>query len=223
MKSRRTAALFAAAALSLGLAACGGGGSGESSSSSTPTTPPSTTTAKESPKSGGGSLTPAGTKLGLGQEATVAWVPFAEEDPSKAVKGLELKVAVESIEKKAIDDLKGLELEPDEEEETPYFVKLSLEALGSSEPPENEDPAIAFNAIDDRGQEQESVTVIGDFPDCEEAEMPRPFTNGASFESCSIYLVRGGGSIEKMAWPDGPSEPNQLTPYFDDPVVWEGG
>jgi hypothetical protein len=222
MKSRRIAALFAVAALSLGLAACGGGGSDESSSSpSTP--PPPKTTADESTGNAGNGLTPPGTKLKLGQEATVAWVPFAEEDPTMAVDGLELKVAVESIEMKTLDDLQGLELEPDEEEETPYFVKFRLEALSGTEPPKDEDAAIAFDAIDERGQEQTSATILGEFPDCEETDMPQPFTNGASYESCSIYLVHKGGAIETIEWPDGPSEPNEITPYFDDPVVWEGG
>jgi len=224
MKQRRTAALFAAAALSLGLAACGGGGSGESSSSSTASTPPPTTTTADQPQSGGaGGLTPAGTKLPLGREATVAWVPYAEEDPTKAQQGLELKVVVESIEMKSIDDLASLELEPEEEEKTPYFVKYRLEALGGKEPPKEENPALAFDALDDRGQEQTSATIIGEFPDCEEAEMPQPFTSGDSYESCSIYLVHKGGAIAKIEWRGGPSEPNEITPYFDDPVVWEGG
>jgi hypothetical protein len=223
MKSSQIAALFAAAALSLGLAACGGGGSDESSSSNPSTPQPPKTTADESTGNAGKGLTPPGTNLGLGQEATVAWVPFAEEDPTMAVDGLELKVTVESIEMKTLDDLEGLELEPDEEEETPYFVKLRLEALGGTEPPKDESPAIAFDAIDDRGQEQTSATIFGEFPDCEETDMPRPFTNGASYESCSIYLVHKGGAIQKVKWADGPSEPNEITPYYDDPIVWEGG
>jgi hypothetical protein len=224
MKSRWIAALLSAAALSLALSACGGGGgSGESSSSSTSSTPPTKETSTEAPSESSGALTPPGTTLPLGKEATVAWLPFGEQDPTKAQAGLELKASVLAIEKRSIGDLEGLELEPEEEEKTPYFVKVKLEALGSKEPPADEQPGLEFDAIDDRGQEQSSVTVLGEFPGCEENLPPKPFTSGAGYESCFIYLVRSGGSIDKVEWRSGPTEANAQTAYYEEPVVWEGG
>ncbi len=220
MKSRHTAALFAAAALTLGLAACGGSGDSSSSESSSATTP-----AAEAPKPVAGNLTPPGAQLKVGQDATIAWVPFAEDDATGtgAKKGIELKASVVSIEKKTTDDLSGIELEPEEEEKTPYFVKVRIEALGDKEPPENEEPDIRFAAIDDRDQEAGSLTLLGgSFEDCENEVMPRPFTSGESFESCLIYLVHSGGSIEKVQWADGPAGAEEITPYFDEPIVWEG-
>lgn len=221
MKSSRTALLAAALALVLGLAACGGSDEGSSDTSSETSTP---TTAETTPDSNGqsGALTPPGTQLKVGEEATLAWVPFSEESATEPEKGIEVGVTVEAIEKGSIDDFANIELEPEEEESTPYYVKFRIEALSGTEPPPDEEPYIAFDAIDDRGQEQSNVTFIGDFETCENTDMPRPFTKGESFEACLAYLVPGGGTIEKVEWGTGPTDGSDLTPYYDEPVVWEG-
>ena len=36
------------------------------------------------------------------------------------------------------------------------------------------------------------------------------------------YLIPGGGSIQKVQWDDGPAAANQVTAYFDHPIVWGG-
>jgi hypothetical protein len=41
-------------------------------------------------------------------------------------------------------------------------------------------------------------------------------------ESCLAYLIPGGGSIQKVEWDDGPAAANQVTAYFDHPIVWAG-
>jgi hypothetical protein len=223
MKSRLTAALIVAAslALGLGLAACGGGGSDDGSSEGSTSTPSTQSTTADS-NSKGGALTPPGTKLKLGEEATLGWVPFTEGSNSGAKDGIDVKVTVEAIEEGSADDLESVEIEGADEDSVPYFVKVRIEAVSSTEPPPDEEPDIALDAIDDRGQEQSDVIFFGEFERCEEEEMPRPFTDGASYESCLTYLIPGGGSIEKVEWNDGPSEANELTPYYDEPVVWEG-
>ena len=82
------------------------------------------------------------------------------------------------------------------------------------------DPDITFDAIDDRGQQQGSVTFFGTFPRCDNKSAPKPFVNGKSYTSCITYLMPGGGSIQKMQWNDGPAKGEAVTPYFDNPVVW---
>ena len=52
---------------------------------------------------------------------------------------------------------------------------------------------------------------------------PKPFANGKSYESCLTYLMPGGGSIQKVQWNSGPSKAGEVTPYFDDPIVWAAG
>jgi hypothetical protein len=76
------------------------------------------------------------------------------------------------------------------------------------------DPDLKFGAVDDRGQEQGSVTFIGDFERCEDTDAPKPFTQGKSYESCLTYLVGGDGSITEVRW-KGSDE------YIIKPVIWK--
>jgi hypothetical protein len=218
-----SAVLLALALLALTFAASGCGGSG-SSSSSTTTASSSETAASSSPgeaSSGSGdALTPPDTELKVGEVATVSYVPYEEEAKSGEHQGIKVKVAVTAIEEKSQGDLSGVELEPEEEERTPYFVKAKLEAVGNEEPPGEESPALRLSAIDDRGQEAESLTILGEFSTCEEEQPPAHFVAGESFETCVIYLVREGGSVAEMKWESGPTEKDGLSEYFEHPVIW---
>jgi hypothetical protein len=227
---RGIAALGAAAALALGMTACGEGstdGGGTSTTSQAPTTTTSATTTGTTSTStadtdgGSGGLTPPGAKLGFGDEATVAWVPPSNFSTSGAHQGYKLQVSVESIERGSLDDFKNIDLDEDQQRSTPYYVKVTLKALEDVKVG-TDDPDIAFEAIDDRGQQQGSVTFFGTFERCDDTQVPRPFSNGKSYESCLTYLVPGGGSIDEVRWNDGPSRANAVTPYFDKPIVWSG-
>jgi hypothetical protein len=203
MKSR-TAVLLVGGALALGLGACGGGGSSEEGDAHVSKGP----------------LTTPGTKLKFGQAARLVWVP-----PSLGLEGKSdgprLKVTVDSIEKGSIGDFGGVELKPDEEDSTPYYMHLSIEAL-EEVPASIEDEAdTALMAIDDRGQEHFGVIFGGEFPTCEDERTPKPMKPGDSFESCMTYLMPGGGSIVEANWNNGREEPDgEVTPYFEEPVVW---
>ena len=221
------AALIAAASLTVFLAACGGSGSSDSSSDSTATsTPPAQTeTTGTAPVVQGLALTPPGTKLPLGKEAVVGWVPPGTYGKPGDREGIKLKVAVEAIEEASIDDFDEVGLEPDQEKSTPYYVKLKLESLGEGEDPSIagiDEPDLSFAAIDDRGQEQGSITFLGDFPPCEDTTPPDSFDAGASYESCLSYLMPGGGSIDSIVWNNGPAKEQEVTPYFSEPIVWSG-
>jgi hypothetical protein len=50
----------------------------------------------------------------------------------------------------------------------------------------------------------------------------KPFKDGKSYQGCLTYLMPGGGSIQQVQWNDGPAAADQVTPYFDHPVVWGG-
>ncbi len=43
---------------------------------------------------------------------------------------------------------------------------------------------------------------------------------GKSYESCFAYLPPGGGSIQSVAWNDGPAPASGVSVYFDKPIVW---
>ncbi len=128
-----------------------------------------------------------------------------------------------AIEEGSTGDLKNIELEPDDEGATPFYVRLKLEAPTSAAVPANEDPAYSFTAIDDRKEEQPSVTFLGEFEPCEDVTVPKQFSGGVSYETCLTYLMQGGGKIEEVRWDSGPAKANEVTPYFEEPIVWTAG
>jgi len=231
MTASRIAALVAAGALTLGMAACGssddgGGGSttpaaAETTAAMTETTATTETNAAET-NGGGGQLTPPGAKLAFGDTATVAWIPPSRFSASGGQQGYRLEVTVKSIEKGSLDDFKNIDLDADQKRSTPYYVSINVKALQDVKAG-TDDPDIALKAIDDRGQEQGEVIFFGTFDRCENADVPRPFSGGKSYDSCLTYLVPGGGSIDEVRWNDGPSRKNDVSPYFEKPVVWSGG
>jgi hypothetical protein len=235
MKPGWIAAWAVAALVVPGLAACGGSSPGASSSSgsspgasSSPSqgaTSQSQGTSKSDTSSqtgAQGALTAPGTHLSLDRTATVGWVPPTQYSATRANKALTLRVTVVSIQKGTIADFQNVDLNASQKKDTPYYVTVRVTALGGTVPPANSDPAIAFRAIDDRGQEQESITFLGTFSRCDEATPPKPFVNGKSYQSCLAYLMPGGGAIQKVEWNDGPSKANEVTPYFDNPIIWAG-
>lgn len=231
MKASRTAVLLVGGALALGLVACGGGGSSTASGSgsSAPessTASPSTQSGtpekakKVAPASAQGGLTPPGTKLKFGEAATLEWMP-AEVELEGGTKGTKLKVTVDSIEEGSIGDFDEVELEASQKGSTPYYMNITVEALDDVPASYEEEADLEVTAIDDRGQEQESVTFIGEFSRCEDAEQPKGMKAGESFESCMAYLIPGGGSIVEAQWRNGANQANgEISPYFEEPVIW---
>jgi hypothetical protein len=207
------------AALGLGLTACGGGGGGPAGTSVS-SVPTSTATAESSVVSGG--LTPPGTRLRLGQRAIVGFVPPLSSG-TITHKGYQLQVTVASIKKGSIADFKNVQLKPAERKSTPYYVTVRITSLSASAPLGTNDPDVTFDAIDDRGQKQGSITFIGTFSQCRDASLPKPFVKGKAYTSCLAYLMPGGGSIQQVQWANGPAKADAVTPYFDKPIVWNGG
>jgi hypothetical protein len=135
-------------------------------------------------------------------------------------KALTFKVTVESIQKGTIADFSNVDLNAKQKKMTPYYVKVMVTAASNMRWNGDDDPAISFRAVDDRGQTQGSLTFFGDFPRCEEISAPKPFTSGKSYQSCFAYLLPGGGSIQRVDWNDGPTPANGVSAYFDKPIVW---
>lgn len=232
MKSGRTAALVITAIALPALAACSGGSSsgsnpaagatgGGNQPTATATAPASSAPASPSAAAAGANgLTPPGTHLGFGTAATVGWVPPTLDTGTGAHKGLKLQVTVESIQKGTIADFTNIDLNAAEKKSTPYYVRVRLTALGNVAPPKDNDPALTFTAIDDRGQEQDNITILGTFQRCDDPSPPTSFANGKSYQSCLTYLIPGGGSIKSVEWKDGPAPADDVSAYYDRPVVW---
>jgi hypothetical protein len=230
MKPGRIAAWAIAAVAVPGLAACSGSSPASSGSSPAASSPAGTSAPAQSPASsqpaaqgrtaGSGSLTPPGTHLALGGPATVGWVPPSQDLGTGAHKGIKLQVTVVSIQKGTMADFRNVELNGTQRNSTPYYVQLRVTALNNASVPKDSDPAITFTAIDDRGQQQQSITFLGTFSRCDDPTPPKQFVSGKTYESCLAYLIPGGGSIQKVQWDNGPAAANQVTPYFDRPIVW---
>jgi hypothetical protein len=125
-----------------------------------------------------------------------------------------------SIQKGTMADFRNVQLNGNERTSTPYYVQLRVTALSSTPPPKHSDPAITFTAIDDRGQQQQSITFLGTFSRCDDPMPPKQFVSGKTYGSCLAYLIPGGGSIQKVQWDNGPAAANEVTPYFERPIVW---
>jgi hypothetical protein len=229
MKPGLIAAWAIAAVAIPGLAACSGTSSGSSpaspGSSSASTNSPAASQAASQPAAqgqtaGSGSLTPPGAHFAFGGPATVGWVPPSQDTGTGAHHGIRLRVSVVSIQKGTMADFRNVQLNGNERKSTPYYVQLRVTALSSTLPPKDSDPAITFTAIDDRGQQQQSITFLGTFSRCDDPMPPKHFVSGKTYESCLAYLIPGGGSIQKVQWDNGPAAANEVTPYFDRPIVW---
>jgi len=230
MKPGRIAAWAIAAVAVPGLAACSGTSSGSSPASpgtpaaagtSSPVqSPASSQPAAQGRTAGSGGLTPPGTRLAFGGPATVGWVPPSQDLGTGAHKGIKLQVTVVSIQKGTMADFRNVELNGNQRSSTPYYVQLRVTALSNASVPKDSDPAITFTAIDDRGQEQQSITFLGTFSRCDDPTPPKQLVSGKTYQSCLAYLIPGGGSIQKVQWDNGPAAANQVTPYFDRPIVW---
>jgi hypothetical protein len=120
------------------------------------------------------------------------------------------------IEKGSMDDFKNIDLDADQKASTPYYVTVRIENTGDEIPlgDMEGDPDLKFAAVDDRGQEQGSITFIGDFDRCTDNDAPKPFAKGKSYESCLAYLVGGDGSIRDVRWQGSDK-------YILKPVVWK--
>ena len=224
MKPGRITAWAIAAVAVPGLAACSGTSTASPASSPVASRSAGTSSPAQSPAgsqtAGSGSLTPPGTHLAFGGAATVGWVPPSQDTGTGAHRGIKLRVTVVSIQKGTMADFRNVQLNGTERKATPYYVQLRVTALSSTPPPKDSDPAITFTAIDDRGQQQQSITFLGTFSRCDDPMPPKHFVSGKTYDSCLAYLIPGGGSIQKVQWDNGPAAANEVTPYFDRPIVW---
>jgi hypothetical protein len=224
-------AIALATAVSLALAACGSSGSGTTQSSSTTaasTAAPTTASTSASTSTGEattaststgsaqpGGTTAAGTKLALGASALVDYHPGTNANSPT----LRLQVSVLSIQKGSQADMNGVELEKSQRGQTPYYVKLRIRNEGAGDADAEEgDPAVGFDATDDRGEQGQELSVIGTFRPCESATQPKPFTRGVTYTTCVIYMVGGGGSIVQEEWTGSGGDA-----YTENPIVWKAG
>jgi hypothetical protein len=193
---------------------CGGDDDDEAA---TPATTPAAETTTEADDGGGatagGGRTAPGTTLKVGETAHVTYKPLSATDEKNL---FQVDATALKIEKGSIDDFENISLDADQKASTPYYVTVKIENTGEEIPlgDQEGDPDLKFGAVDDRGQDQPSITFIGDFERCEDTDAPKPFAKGKSYESCLAFLVGGDGSITEVRWKGSDK-------YILDPVVWK--
>jgi hypothetical protein len=183
---------LSAVSLLLAVAGCGSSSSHSSSSASSGAGTASTAAAGTSSSAAGaatssGAITQPGTTLKLGDTATV---PF--KSPASTSNGpppYKLQVTVQSITKASISDFKGIQLDATEKAGTPYYVRFKVMNVGDGDIGTYAEGAIS--GVDNTGQQAQSVTFIGTFPPCNDADQPKPFTRGKTWSTCQVYLVPG--------------------------------
>jgi hypothetical protein len=210
----RGAAALAAVGLAAALAACGGGSSSSSTASGSATTASvarvpaatsSATTTAVSSKSGG--ITAPGTKLSVGKTARV---PYHKAGASGTAPSSTLAVTVQSFDKGSLSDFNGIQLDATQKASTPYYVKLHVTNLGPSAI-DVDGSAAAIEGVDSTGNNQSSVTFIGDFPRCHDAASTTPIPSGKGYDDCLTFLIPGG--IKAISY-------NGTDSYIDSPVTW---
>ena len=198
----RKGVLVAAVAAAMLTTGCGGSGDEDSASTPEPaaettaaetTAPAKTTAAETTPAAETGDVTPAGSRLKVGEAATIDY-----EDTGGSGKSSLIAVTPESIEEGSIDDFANIELDESQKSATPYYVRMTVENVGEGDLSGTE-PGSYINGVDDRGQDQNELIFFGEFDACPDAD-PKSLKPGESYETCLTYLIPGGGTIEGLRW-----------------------
>lgn len=169
--TRTSCASFAVAAVLAASAAagCGGGGGGSGDKGPTKT-------------------------LKVGQPATVTY-----KDPVTQKVKSTVEFSPISIEKRSIADLAAIDLEPSQKSSTPYFVKVRYKNVGSGLVKNTYLDLPTLTALDDRGESQSHLIVIGGFNRCDTGS--KRLKKGKTFEGCDVYLIpEGGGKLASLEW-----------------------
>ena len=211
----------AAVALSVLVGACGGSsgsssaastsstaaGSSNAAAASTPSSAASTSSGSSGQATSG--VTKPGTGLSVGQTATVTYTPLTSSGNGKA---RTVKVTVASIHTGSAADLKTLDVSGAPKGALPQYATVTVTNLGPLSI-DVDGTSDAIQGIDHSGNQQDPVSIIGDFPPCDQNSSTTPVAAGASFHTCLTYLVSGG--IAKVGW-------TGTDDYMNSPVTWSG-
>jgi hypothetical protein len=207
--SRTWRVAAAALVLAVLLAACGG------SSSSSPTSSAQAAAPSSSSSSSSSSAAPAstavakpGASFGVGQAATVNFIPPSQNTKTPVTR---LQVTVQSIQKGTLADFKNVQLDAQQKAGTPTYVQVKIANIGSK-PAQSDTAAADIEGVDNTGNTEQSLTIIGDFARCNDASSEKPISPGKSLQTCLIFLVPGG--ISKVAY-------TGTEDYIGSPVTWK--
>lgn len=197
----RFSAVAIAAALTLGATACGTDPAKPSPSAS-PTVP------AYLPVPSGVDLTVPGTALKIGQHAVIAWRPNQREVAA-------LDVRVRRLERTTYDkSFQGWAVSPDQAATTPYFARVTVKNVSTSDLGGLPVPIVAqmANGVSAAAQPFAQRT----FTPCHPTVLPKKFAAGATAELCFVFPISPGQDLAAIAF-----QP-QGTDGFLKSVTWTG-
>jgi len=192
MSHRKT--IIAACAAVLALAGCGtetAGAAAPGTSVPKSTVATSSSTSAEATPASDGGLTPSGTKLAVGETATVMY-----ETKSLSKDGTQLAVTVTSVKAGSIGDLADFDLDAQSKVSDPFYVTVNFKNVG----PLPMEPGGIFGVIDAHntsGDELNRLSLIGDFAPCQ-GDVPDNLAVGADYTDCEVYLAPTGQDISDV-------------------------
>ncbi|MFW6775449.1 hypothetical protein ACOACO_14285 [Nocardioides sp. CPCC 205120] len=199
-----------AVALLLPLAACGGDDRAGTADAPTTADPsPSVATSSATGRAtdylevpAAVELTEPGTRLALGDVATIAWRPAADRVGALAVR-------VTSVVPAPAGAFDGWLVGGAGVAATPYFVATTVENVGEEDLAGQDVPLYLLR--DDAALVPAS-RFGAEFPACPSTPLPTPFGPGASATQCQVHLAAEGTAVEGLAF----------QPWDGlEPVVWE--
>jgi hypothetical protein len=156
-----------------------------------PSSAAKTTSSPPAAPAGDGELTPTGTKLALGQAATVQY-----ETESLSKETVKLAVTAVSVKKGAIADLKNFNLDAQTKVSEPYYVTMSFRNNG----PKPMKPGGIFgliNAHNAAGDKLGRLSLIGEFKKCD-GTVQDTLAVGASYTDCGVYVAPPGQGVTEV-------------------------
>lgn len=211
----RLLALFSSVAVAALLAGCSGGGEPSADSTSTPTEASSSPSSSASPAPSDSSsaylpvpagveLSPQGSKLALGDDATVAF------EPRQGMVGV-LDVKVTKLEKTSFKrSFAGWDLSAQNRKAAPYFVQATLENTGKGDLGGRRVPLYVVDSTDTL---VENASFSSTFAPCPDDRLPKKFGPGRTAKVCLVYLAPDKGKLTAVSF--------RPTQDFD-PITWTG-
>ncbi len=197
---RRTRLGGGLAVVVLGLSACSGGSEdvGAAPPEDAPTSAEESAGATDTPTAepylpvpDDVELTPQGSLLGVGDEATVAYEP---RQGQVGVLGLTVRTLRETTFEESFE---GWQLDARTRSSTPYFVDVTVTNEGRTDLGGRPVP---LYLLDDANTLIEASTFAGDFEPCPSAPLPEQFRSGDDARGCLVFLAPEGQELAGVSF-----------------------
>ncbi|PPK96035.1 hypothetical protein CLV92_105135 [Kineococcus xinjiangensis] len=177
-----------------------------------PSTPAATAPApSEAAPAADGGTTAAGAVLGFGETATV---DFSSTDEP----GGRVQVRLDAVDTGNPQDLESLGLGDRAAGMVPHYLRFTVTGVANSQNLEFSDLNHNLGGLLPDGSEAAKVHLLGDFAPCNGESFPSGFADGASFQTCVVYLASPTAPVTGASYED------SGTPYdlFDGaPIRWQ--